>query len=205
MGNAPIRYYFLEDRQKETRKYYNELIEKAELNDVQTKFFDDIRFYMMPASLRNHSNFEGGLVYHSYKMGRMLNFLYSNTVQNKDNLIFNPWKVALCHDVCKTKEYVKLENGSWAYSTDNPFSGHGVASLQICQMQPHNILFSMEESLSITWHMGVYGLESSKDYDTWKRVKRATRCLALSTHYSDDWASTVETELKPKVEKVWED
>lgn len=126
-------------------------------------------FYYAPASTKYHGNYEGGLLEHSLNVYDNLIKLVSafpihNKTFNNETLTI----VSLFHDLCKVNFYkkgsrnIKGEDGKWFAKEVYEISekvplGHGEKSCIIIQQF---MKLSVEELLSIRWHMGGFDLAS---------------------------------------------
>lgn len=204
MANAPKLYYKLTDEPSkgETVHILEELMTKAQLTDSQKEAFRKCGFAQKPASFRYHNNFEGGLVIHCNNVADRLVELIN--LYHLSEFTFNPYKVALCHDLCKAFYNRKNKDGEWYYES-TALPGHAEASLMICQAEPFAITFSPEELLAIRWHMGAYLLEKEElnAYD--KAIDKSSN-LALIMHHADMVASRFDEQTYPaiSVRKEWE-
>ena len=168
-----------------------EVFIKALQENVQRTGIDDLikwlrrtDFFTAPASTKFHSNFEGGLCWHSllvYERLRELNDFYELEYDDETLAI-----VGLLHDVCKANIYiqeernVKDENGKWmkkpywAINDDLPL-GHGEKS---CMLIMNFISLDVAELVAIRWHMG--GFDSAVKGGDWS-ASRASDKYSLVT------------------------
>lgn len=119
-------------------------------------------FFTCPASSRFHSNFLGGLCYHTLAVYSCLNRLIKAHSLEKSFSAETIAIVSLFHDLCKVNTYevsyrnVKNEEtGKWEkkpywFVNDIVPIGHGEKSVSIIQSFMH---LSIEEILAIRWHM----------------------------------------------------
>lgn len=139
-------------------------------------------FYYAPASTKYHGNYEGGLLEHSLNVYDNLmkvvdTFPIHNTKFEKETLTV----ISLFHDLCKVNFYkkgsrnVKGEDGKWFAKEVYEISekvplGHGEKS---CILIQQFMKLSVEELLSIRWHMGGfdsasrggdYSMSGAQDY-----------------------------------------
>ena len=139
-------------------------------------------FYYAPASTKYHGNYEGGLLEHSLNVYDNLmkvvdTFSIHNTTFEKETLTV----ISLFHDLCKVNFYkkgsrnVKGEDGKWFAKEIYEISekvplGHGEKS---CILIQQFMKLSVEELLSIRWHMGGfdsasrggdYSMSGAQDY-----------------------------------------
>ena len=129
-------------------------------------YLEKTDFFTAPASSRFHSNFEGGLCFHSicaYK--RFLSLVQSEFGDNWQETISaeSVAIIALLHDICKTNYYttemrnVKVD-GQWVqrpyYKVEDSLPyGHGEKSVY---MPSGFMKLSREEAMAINWHMGAF-------------------------------------------------
>ncbi len=154
-------------------------------------------FFTAPASGRRHSNFEGGLVFHSLNVYKRLkaNIIlefgekYLDKISDESIAI-----IALLHDVCKVNTYtVDYRNqkidGQWvqvpyfAYNNPLPY-GHGEKSVYIIS---GFMKLTREEAMAINWHMGAFDPRNQGSTDLYEAMKRYP--IVVLTHVSDLEAS----------------
>lgn len=122
-------------------------------------------FFYAPASRNFHGNHEGGLLEHSLYVYDFL-IKIVNMTELKDKFSDETLAiVALFHDICKVNFYKKgtqnvkyAETGRWYTKEVYEFNekvplGHGEKS---CILLQQFMRLSIEELLSIRWHMGGY-------------------------------------------------
>ena len=149
--------------QEEFIKIFSENI-KREGADQLLSWLLKSDFFTAPASTKFHSNFEGGLAFHSINVfNRFLNNIkkeYGDDFEKK----FSLESIAICallHDICKTNYYkedvrnVKVD-GVWVqkpyYTVDDKLPyGHGEKSVYIIS---GFMKLTREEAMIINWHMG---------------------------------------------------
>ncbi|MDD4290923.1 MAG: hydrolase [Clostridia bacterium] len=132
-------------------------------------------FFVAPASMRFHSNCEGGLVRHSLNVyDRLIRELADEGIEivdvmpKADNALRNRYCtmesvaiVSLLHDICKVNYYkqelrnIKV-NGEWKqvpyYTVDEKFPfGHSEKSVYMIN---NFMRLDGAEALAINWHMG---------------------------------------------------
>ena len=143
-------------------------------------------FFTAPASTKFHSNYTGGLCYHSLEVYEQLTQSPIAHCYSKETLI----KVALLHDICKANFYVvdyrnaKID-GKWEqvpfYTVKDDFPyGHGEKSVLLAS---RFIDLTDEETMAIRWHMGSFdeavkgGFNLSQVYEKYP--------LAVELHIAD--------------------
>ena len=147
-------------------------------------------FFTAPASTKFHSNYAGGLCYHSLEVYEQLTQSPIAHCYSKETLI----KVALLHDICKANFYaVDYRNakidGKWEqvpyYTVKDDFPyGLGEKSVLLAS---RFIDLTEEETMAIRWHMGAFdeavkgGFNLSQVYERYP--------LALELHIADLRAS----------------
>lgn len=130
-------------------------------------------FFDAPASCRNHSDFDGGLLRHSlntYKMAKMVReqlLLVKPSLDDKlpmDSVII----ASLLHDVCKSNIYIKTERkqktitGEWEsqkmYNVDYTAFPMGHGEKSVIMLLRSGFELTDDEMLAIRWHMGAWDL-----------------------------------------------
>lgn len=210
MANAPKLYYKLQPGdQNKALEDLRHLLIGAQLTESQVDAFTKCDyFWKAPASFKFHSNFEGGLVYHSLavalRLEGLLGFYRPDLLKCGACLDrFNPYKVALCHDICKAFYNRQNPQGEWYYDA-TALPGHAEASIMICAAEPFGITFTTEELLAIRWHMGPYCLEKP-DLDAYDKAIDKSHKLAWLMHTADMAASRFDEKIYPvTVRKEWE-
>ncbi len=160
----------LEEIKQEFLDIFYDNIERDGAEEL-LNYLEKSDFFTAPASGRRHSNFEGGLCFHSinvYKrFVRLLEMEYGDKWQEK----ISPESVAiiaLLHDLCKVNTYtVDMKNvkvdGQWVqkpyykYCDTLPY-GHGEKSVY---MISGFMKLTREEALAINWHMGCFDPRSA--------------------------------------------
>lgn len=151
--------------QDEFIKIFSENVKREGANNL-LEWLLKSDFFRAPASSKFHSNFAGGLVFHSLNVyKRFLNNLkkeYGDNFEEKISLE-SITICALLHDVCKIDYYkedyrnVKVD-GVWVqkpyYSIEDKLPyGHGEKSVYIIS---GFMKLTREEAMIINWHMGGY-------------------------------------------------
>lgn len=118
------------------------------------EWLEETDFFVAPASARHHSNYPGGLAWHSLNVYERLimNVVFKHpTLYSMETVAI----VALLHDVCKIDTYELTDTGKGLeYRHKNSFpAGHGEKSVML--IQKHMIL-TAEEIAAINWHMGAW-------------------------------------------------
>lgn len=153
------------------------------LNDDFIDWLRNKGFFIAPASVGHHGNYEGGLFDHSYMVAETLRDL---TLKNglKWKYEESPLIVGMFHDLCKIDAYVKTPDG-WTYNNDILVPGHGEKSIIL--LQKFNSL-NDEEITCIRWHMGAFDVK-----ENWNYYSAAVRKYpnVLWTHTADMIASQV--------------
>lgn len=158
---------------------------KALLEGIEISCPDDIlhRFCLMPASRNHHGNYEGGLMEHSVNAATVLCGL-SDELGCPWSNERSPIVVGLFHDLCKIDLYESTEDG-YIYAA-NAAPGHGSKSVEIAKSFIPDL--TLEEELSIRWHMGAFD-----DRNNWRLYTDAIHQYpaVLLTHTADMIASHV--------------
>ena len=170
------------------REGINNLLEWIEKTD----------FFIAPASSRFHSNFEGGLCFHSLNVfKRFIKILKSEYGDNWQEYcsLESATIIALFHDLCKIDTYtVEMrnvkENGEWVkkpyYAVNDKLPyGHGEKSVYIVNGFIH---LTREEAMCINWHMGAFD-KRVQGGDTSMSAAFEMYPLACLTHIADMQAS----------------
>ncbi len=138
-------------------KIYNEHV-KREGADRLLKWLSGTDFFTAPASTRFHLACEGGLVYHSVNVYRVLRERYFEEGDSEESFAL----CGLLHDVCKAQFYkveyrnVKNKDGNWEkapyYAVDDAFPyGHGEKSVYLME---RFVRLKPAEAVAVRWHMG---------------------------------------------------
>jgi len=134
-------------------------------------------FFVAPAATVHHSNFKGGLAYHSlstYKVFCTFNDMAGANIPEESLII-----CGLLHDVCKIGVYHRVVGG---YKREDTFPiGHGDKSIILLQQY---IDLTEDEIYLMRWHMGPFD-DAYKQYDrALEKVYRYARLLYLADSFS---------------------
>lgn len=179
--------------------------------DYVIEDLEALGFFSAPASVRNHDNFEGGLVQHSLDV-------YDTAVALREALVkMNPdlekelpmesvTIATLLHDVCKADiyrkvirsrknevgQYEKFEDYSYDYS-DLPV-GHGEKS--VIRLLRSGLDLEDNEILAIRWHMGPWEVDTSnREQEGMYRQAQLNSPLVGLVHHADSFSVVA---LRPK-------
>lgn len=209
MANAPKLYYVIskapEGHEGDMERFHTLAVEAGLTAEQETAILK--RGYMTtPASFRFHSNFVGGLFFHSEcvvkRLKELVNLYFTSDSDKafiKAN--FNATKVGLLHDFCKAVYSTQTQRGEWTYK---PCSLPGHAEASLMALQAIGITFTPYELLAIRWHMGAFGLEQ-KELDNYSLGIADSKNLALLTHHADMIATRFdEKEYSFSTRKEWD-
>ncbi len=185
------------DSKEEFIKIFKENIKRDGADKLLDYLQNQSDFFSSPASGKRHSNFEGGLVFHSLnvykrlKKNVMLEYGENYTEKISDESLAI---IGLLHDLCKVNTYTVeqrnvKENNAWvqkpyfAYYNNLPY-GHGEKSVYIIS---GFMRLTREEAIAINWHMGGFDLRAMGSSDLADAYSRYP--IAVLTHVSDLEAS----------------
>ena len=155
-------------------------------------------YFTAPASTKFHSNFDGGLAFHS---NNVVELLIQKNQQYKLGLSKDTiYLTGYLHDFCKCNLYEKTMRlkkdeitGKWigyaAYEFDEKIPlGHGEKSVILLQQF---VKLSLEECLMIRWHMGAYiPKEEYRDFnkaiEMYKSVLAFSNADAEASHFLEE-------------------
>lgn len=155
-------------------------------------------YFTAPASTKFHSNFDGGLAFHS---NNVVELLIQKNQQYKLGLSKDTiYLTGYLHDLCKCNLYEKTMRlkkdeitGKWigyaAYEFDEKIPlGHGEKSVILLQQF---VKLSLEECLMIRWHMGAYiPKEEYRDFnkaiEMYKSVLAFSNADAEASHFLEE-------------------
>lgn len=153
----------IEENKQKFVDLYNTHI-KREGADKLLEWLMTTDFFVCPASVRFHSNIEGGLCLHSLNVfNRLLGLLENEYGKNFEEKVSmeSLCIMALLHDICKVNTYKQemrnvKENNVWVqkpyYAVDDKLPyGHGEKSVYIIS---GFLKLTREEAMAINWHMG---------------------------------------------------
>lgn len=190
------------DRQEMQDKIIGRLksVNRDGIDDLIKYLLEDTDYFIAPASTKFHSNFDGGLAFHSDNVVELLikkNNQYKLGLSN-DTIYLTGY----LHDLCKCNLYEKdmrlkkdEMTGKWiGYASyeinENLPLGHGEKSVILAQQY---VKLTLEECLMIRWHMGAYvPKEEHRDYN--KAIEMFKSVLAFSN--SDAEASHFMEEIR---------
>lgn len=186
-----------DDYKTEFLKIYSTYIKRDGADKLLEYLTNQSDFFTAPASGRRHSNFEGGLVFHSINVyKRFKNNLkleygedYTNKISEESIAI-----IGLLHDICKVNTYTmdyrnQKIDGQWhqvpyfAYYNPLPY-GHGEKSVYIIS---GFMRLTREEAMAINWHMGAFDPRAQGGSDLFDAFSRYP--ISVLFHVSDLEAS----------------
>ena len=190
--------------EQERKELQDKIIER--LKSVKREGIDDLIAYLLertdycvaPASTEFHSNFDGGLAFHS---NNVVELLIQKNEQYKLGLSLDTiYLTGYLHDLCKCNIYEKTMRlkkdemtGKWigyaSYEINESVTlGHGEKSVILAQQF---IKLTLEECLMIRWHMGAYiPKEDYRDFnkaiEMYKSVLAFTNADAEASHFLEE-------------------
>ena len=168
------------------------------IEDLITQLLERTDYFIAPASTKFHSNFDGGLAFHS---NNVVELLIQKNEQYKLGLSLDTiYLTGYLHDLCKCNIYEKTMRlkkdemtGKWiGYASyeinENVPLGHGEKSVILLQQF---VKLSLEECLMIRWHMGAYiPKEDYRDYnkaiELYKSVLAFSNADAEASHFLEE-------------------
>ncbi len=183
----------VEENKQEFINLFTTLIKREGADKLLDYLTNSSDFFLAPASGKRHSNFKGGLCFHSLNVyKRFKNNIINEYGENYQEKITDESIaiIALLHDVCKVNTYTvdyrnKKENGAWvqvpyyAYENTLPY-GHGEKSVYIVS---GFMRLTREEAMCINWHMGGFDARAMNGSDLSDAFTRFP--TALLFHISD--------------------
>lgn len=184
------------------KQYMNFMPEMLTESTIISKL-GEASFFEVPASIKHHGAYTGGLFDHSFAVSSALVSL-TQRLELKWMRPESPYIVGMFHDLCKTEQYemVLIENKSgiyadgielgnsysreWRYREKVLMPGHGVLSVILAQRL---ITLTQEEIVCIRWHMGAF----ENDTSLWNHYGAAIETYpnVLYSHTADMIASRV--------------
>ncbi len=173
-------------------------IKRDGIEDLITYLLERTDYFIAPASTKFHSNFDGGLAFHS---NNVVELLIQKNEQYKLGLSLDTiYLTGYLHDLCKCNIYEKTMRlkkdemtGKWiGYASyeinENVPLGHGEKSVILLQQF---VKLSLEECLMIRWHMGAYiPKEDYRDYnkaiELYKSVLAFSNADAEASHFLEE-------------------
>ena len=173
-------------------------IKRDGIEDLITYLLERTDYFIAPASTKFHSNFDGGLAFHS---NNVVELLIQKNEQYKLGLSLDTFYLTgYLHDLCKCNIYEKTMRlkkdemtGKWiGYESyeinENVPLGHGEKSVILLQQF---VKLSLEECLMIRWHMGAYiPKEDYRDYnkaiELYKSVLAFSNADAEASHFLEE-------------------
>lgn len=177
--------------------YYNNVIDGLGDDNIKRMFDSFPEFYQLPASVKYHGSFEGGLATHTYFVIRTALDLYRlmisyDTSKTSDALKLSIIKTALLHDIGKLGQLdnngklipAYIKSGTlWMYNDKIPLKlEHELQSLQFCNY--FDIKLTTEETMVIYHHAGAYS--SSHQY-----INDNQSVLQIIIHQADNFCAKV--------------
>lgn len=191
-----------QDRQEMQDKIIERLrsIKRDGIDELINYLLERTDYFIAPASTKFHSNFDGGLAFHSNNVVELM--LQKNKQYNLGLSNDTIYLTGYLHDLCKCNLYEKTMRlkkdemtGKWigyaSYEINETVPlGHGEKSVILLQQF---VKLTLEECLMIRWHMGAYvPKDEYRDYN--KAIEMYKSVLAFSN--SDAEASHFLEEIK---------
>lgn len=110
-------------------------------------------FFIAPASINHHGQYEGALFDHSYEVAKALVNMTEKLGLKWENER-SPYIVGMFHDLCKMDNYTKTDSEEWQYNNATLLPGHGEKSVIIALKLLGDL--TDEELYCIRWHMGAF-------------------------------------------------
>lgn len=150
------------------------------------EILEPMGYFEIPASMTYHDAWPGGLFEHSWAVTKQLVCL-TDKLGLKWQMRRSPVLVGMLHDLCKTEEYEKCDDG-WKHYR---LKGHGERSAALAEAILNDtgaLSLTEEERLCIRWHMGAFD-----DKENWNCYGAAIEKYqnVLWTHTADMVASRV--------------
>ena len=144
----------------------------------------DFGFFVKPASIHHHGQYDGALFDHSYEVTKALVDM-TEKLGLAWELERSPYIVGMFHDLCKLDNYIRTADEHWEYNNATLLPGHGEKSVIIAQRL---IELTDEELYCIRWHMGAFD-----DKENWNSYGRACTLYpnVLYTHTADMVAARI--------------
>lgn len=141
-------------------------------------------FFMKPASIHHHGQYDGALFDHSFEVAKALVDMTEKLGLHWENER-SPYIVGMFHDLCKLDNYVRSDSESWEYNNATLLPGHDEKSVILLQQF---MKLTQEEIYCIRWHMGAF---DSKE--NWNSYGRACTVYpnVLYTHTADMVAARI--------------
>ena len=142
-------------------------------------------FFVAPASISHHGQYEGALFDHSYEVAKALVNMTEKLGLKWENER-SPYIVGMFHDLCKMDNYIKTDSEEWQYNNATLLPGHGGKSVIIALKLLGDL--TDEELYCIRWHMGAFD-----NKDNWNSYGRACTQYpnVLYTHTADMIAARI--------------
>jgi hypothetical protein len=175
--------------------------------DYVIEDLEGLGFFEAPASVKNHYNFEGGLVEHSLKVYDMAISLREGIIKMRPDMeaelpLDSVAIATLLHDVCKADIYRKVQrarkNEIGIYEKFEEYSvdytnfpvGHGEKS--VIMLLRSGLDLEDAEIMAIRWHMGAWELApQSIEQDRNYRTANQKSPLVVLVHSADTLSAQI--------------
>ena len=191
--------YELDDSKNDYKHEIESLLLSTGRKGVENvlKNLNDGGFYTVPASIKFHNNFEGGLAHHSLRVYQEAYVDYQNMITSGKALSFGVESVIICsllHDVCKMDEYC-MKHGS-PHHTKQYYSNrdglHGTKTVDI--LTQWGLVLSEEEKAAIRWHMGIHTKDAFEIYNYDYQTASSQSVLVKLIHDADSKSAKLDKE-----------
>lgn len=170
----------------DNERFLKELVAKGKLSPKLYEKMMEQDFLDVPASIKYHGSYKGGLFKHCYNMYLWLE-KFTNRMELKWDRPESIGNIAFGHDWCKVDSYIEIkdENGAhFEYNKSSSLHGHGMKSVILLQQF---MKLTEQEMYCILYHMGAYETDQWEAYE--KAIKKYPH--VLYTHTADMYASKV--------------
>ena len=149
----------------------------------------EVRFYDIPASVRWHNNYRGGLAKHSWQVFQEALKLASNENIPLQSLAL----CALLHDICKFDKYRLDRYGNPIRTNVEEKDKHGLYSVEI--LEHLGLQLYDNEKQAIWWHMGDHEPSFEQNREKYQQsladplcnIIRAADSIASHSWYAGPW------------------
>ena len=148
------------------------------------------KFFFLPASLKYHLNYQGGLYEHCKNV---FSFLQEN-IRRPDLPLKSAFRMAMYHDLCKTEYYTPDAVGfsTFKYNKKPRFKDVRHSALSCAIIAKLGIEIAPQELEAIRWHMGLWDITTDEEKEEMSEAMKRNPYISYlqiadmyATHYME--------------------
>ena len=148
----------MKNYKNEVKQLLSPYFKEATVN-ATIKKLEEMKFFEQSCSTKFHGNYRSGLIEHSIEVAKNL-IVLTRMMGHKWQRPASPIIVGLFHDLCKFDAYITADGITFTWNVAQCGGGkHAIKSLALLKEYFSFLDVTMEEQVSILWHMGGFSKE----------------------------------------------